>query len=276
MNLEEFQDAGGQQPEQTPPPATPPAGPTAAEFQQLNSRLEQMAEESRHNRELLAQFMTRAQQPSAQPAADDDDDEEVDGDVADDFATNGIEALRKRGLLTKKEAKEMFREEARKVAREEVQRSQKGLIQDAELAREFPELADSKSELFQRTKAIYDAEVAEDPSLKSNPRTLTRAAKEARAELISEGKYGRSSDRRRDAQDDFEDRRQQRIDAQSGDRTHSRQGGDDGDDQTLSPRQRFILDKFNASGEVFVDDKTYIKNAQNVKMGGIPKFVGGR
>lgn len=243
----------GQQNE--PQQQDPPAAPSAAEFAALNARLEAMAEESRHNRELLTQFLTR-QQPAAN-ATSAEDDEEVDegGDIADDFATNGIEALRKRGVLTKKEAKEMFETAARKVAREEVERSRKDMIADTELLQQFPGLSDPKSEMFTRTQDIYNEQIKRDPSLKGSPQTLPMAARIAKAELIAEGRA---------------DARQDRITRQSGDRSTGRGSSfseDDSDD--LSPTQRSILERFNAAGDVQISEESYRKRAGNVRMGGV-------
>lgn len=263
MNLEEFQEAGGQDPAQQLPKDPAPAGPTREEYTQLNARLQEIADENRHNRELLQQFFTREQQRNAQPSGDDtDDDPEVDGDIADDFATNGIEALKKRGVLTKKEAKELMREVAREEAQHVVQKSQNSLIKDAEMAREFPDLQDNSSELFKRTQAIYRAEIAEDPKAASNPRTLYRAAKEARAELITEGKYGRVSQLRDD--DGYGDQRQRRIDAQSGDRSNRGRGNDRhmDDDDVLSPAQRSLIARFQATGEAEISEEDYIARAR--------------
>lgn len=266
MNLGEFQQAGaGEQPE---PKKTEqePAGPTREEFAQLNSRLADMQEEARHNRELLAQFVRQQQQPAG-GREEEDDDEPEEGDVADDFANNGIEALVKRGVLTKKAAKEIIREEARRVAREEVEASKRGMMQDAELASKFPELADETSDLFKRTREIYDREVKEDPAAARNPKTLMRAAKEAKADLVMEGRW---QERRGDG------RRQERIDAQAGDRSYGGRGGrgDDDRDDTLSPQQRTIVQKFQASGYGKISEDDYKARAKSVAMGGIPK--GGR
>lgn len=262
MNLEEFVESSGTTPQPPPPPA-PPAGPSAAEFQQMNSRLEALMEENRHNRELMTQFVSRQQQPAAS-VNDDDEELEVDGDVADDFATNGMEALRKRGVLTKKETRELIREEASAVARQAIAKNNQSLIKDAEMARDFPDLMDSKSELFKRTMTLFNEEIAEDPSLKNNPRTLNRAARLAKAELKAEGHY----DERRS--DGFGDSRQRRIDAQSGDRSSGQRGGDD-DDSALSPSQRNILAKFAAAGEGTISEDDYKRHAKKISMGGIPK-----
>jgi len=263
--MEEFQEAAGLPPgEQTSTPQ--PTGVSIEAFQQMNDRFTALMEDNRQNRELLTQFIGRQNQnQSARPEPDEDEAPEIDGDVADDFATNGMSALTKRGVVTKKEAREIAREEARTVAREEVARSQKGLIQDAELAKAFPALADSNSELFKLTKKIYQQEIDEDPSAAKNPRTLLRAAKEAQAELVTSGR-GRG---RQD--DDFEDRRQQRIDAQSGDRGYGRRSQESDDDDTLSANQRNILAKFQASGEGSITEEDYKQRARKISMGGIPK-----
>jgi hypothetical protein len=230
-----------------------PAAPTREEFAQLNSRLAEMAEEARHNRELLTQFLSRQTQPVAEP--DKDEEIEDDTDVADDFAANGIQALVKRGVLTKREAQEMMREEARRIAREEVERSRESLIRDAELARQFPDLADERSELFKRTQAIYHEMTQRDASLKNSAQTLPMAARLAKAELIAEGR---------------QDARQDRITRQSGDRGYSsRDGGFNDDGNELSPTQRAIIERFNASGEADISEDGYRKRAQSVKMGGI-------
>lgn len=252
---EDFQDElgpTGQQPDAAQPDQ--PAAPTREEFSQLNSRLAEMAEENRHNRELLTQFLNRQQQPAA-PAEVDEEEIDEGGDVADDFATNGIEALRKRGVLTKKEAKELMREEARKVAREEVERSRKSMIADTELLQAFPGLSDPKSELFQRTQEIYNEQIKRDPSLKGSSQTLPMAARIAKAELIAEGRA---------------DARQDRINRQSGDRSTGRGNSfdEEGSDE-LSATQRSILEKFNASGDFQISEDSYRKRAGNVRMGGI-------
>lgn len=275
MNLEEFQEEAGQGSEQQPSQPTQSTAPTAAEFQQLNARFDAIAEENRHNRELIQQFISRQQQPTRREEDPEDDEPEVDGDIADDFATNGIEALTKRGVLTKKQAKDLIEEIVDRRVGTAIEKSQKNLIKDAELAREFPELQDNTSDLFKRTKAIYEAELAEDPSAAKNPRTLNRAAKEARAELIAEGKYGRNS---RGGEQDFDDRetgRQRRIDAQSNDRS-SRQGGFEESGDELTPRQRMIIQRFKASGEGEISEEGYKSRAKNISMGGIPKYAGGR
>lgn len=234
-----------------------PAGPTREEFSQLNSRLTELLEENRHNRELLRQFTAKQNAP-ANDDLDDDAEEEVEGDIADDLAANGIEALRKRGVLTKREARELIREEAKKIAEETVNRSRAGMIADAKLAREYPDLADQRSPLFQRTQAIYQELVKDDPALGRSARTLPTAARLAKAELLAEGKL---------------DARQDRINRQSGDRSSGRHvdfGDDEGDE--LTPNQREIIRRFNESGEVEISEDGYRKRATRVSMSG----TGGR
>lgn len=261
MNIEEFQEAAGLPPvEQTSTPQPAP-GVSIEAFNQMNDRFTALMEDNRQNRELLTQFIGRQAQ-SARPETDEEADPEIDGDIADDFATNGLSALTKRGVITQKVAREIAREEARTVAREEVARSQKGLIQDAELAKAFPELADASSELFKLTKRIYQQEIDEDPSSAKNPRTLLRAAKEAQAELVTSGR-GRQGD-------GVDERRQQRIDAQSGERGNSRRSQND-DDDSLSENQRKILSKFQASGEGSITEEDYKNRARKVSIGGIPR-----
>jgi hypothetical protein len=251
---EELEESGtGDRSDQAGGGKQSPQMPTREEFEQLNMRLAEMAEEARHNRELLAQFLSRQTQPAAEP--DKDEEIEDDTDVADDFAANGIQALVKRGVLTKREAQEMVREEARRIAREEVERSRESLIRDAELARQYPELANEQSELFKRTQAIYQEMTQREPSLKNSAQTLPMAARLAKAELIAEGR---------------QDARQDRIMRQSGDRGYSsRYGGFDDDSNELSPTQRAIIERFNASGEAEISEEGYRKRAQSVKMGGI-------
>lgn len=250
-----------------------------AEHAQLLRRLGDLEFSERYSAQRLKEFESAPNRAQQQEAMN-EDDPEVDGDVADDFASNGIEALTKRGVLTRKEAKEMMREVAREVAGEAIKKSQAGLIQDAEMAREFPDLNDNGSELFKRTQAIYRAEIAEDPNAAQNPRTLIRAAKEARSDMRFAG-IPESSRSQRGGEDGFnegysrEESRLARVRAQSGNASRGRNDYDDDPDALDSEQQRIIA-RFNATGEANVSPEDYKKYAKKITLGSMPSGGGRR
>ena len=187
----------------------------------------------------------------------DDDEPEVTDDtpdkLVDEFSAKGVEALVRRGVLTKKAAKELIRKEAEKIARqvagEVVGKAEGRAVRDSQLFGEFPELRDTKSELYTRTAEVYRQMVKDDPDARNSDRALARAAKEAKLMLRIE-QLEKGGGRRGD-----DDDRGRRIDAQSGDR--GRSGGDFRNDE-LGPEEREILKtfaRFGATEEDFIKER---------------------
>jgi hypothetical protein len=193
---------------------------------------------------------------------DDDDSEVVDDTpdkLVDEFSAKGVEALVKRGVLTKKAAKELIRKEAEKIARqvagEVVGRAEGRAVRDSQLFGEFPELRDTKSELYTRTAEVYRQMVKDDPDARNSDRALARAAKEAKLMLRIE-QLEKGGDRRGDDVD-----RGRRIDAQAGDR--GRSGGEFRDDK-LGPEEREVLKAFERFGTT---EEDFLKERDKVRAG---------
>lgn len=217
------------------------------EYEALQRRLDELAESERY----WAERAKGAKDSGGDPVDEDDyderdeeeDDEPADDDpdkVLDEFSTKGVEALVKRGVLTKKAARELIRKEAEKIARQVVGMESKRLQSDAALLRAFPDLADESSALFKRTAEIFKADVARDPTLKKSSTALMLAARAAKAELEAEARAARRHD-------DEEDRLH-RIRRQSGDRSRGRTDFDDDDDGDLGPEARELIARMSRYG----------------------------
>ena len=189
-----------------------------------------------------------------QPEAEETIIEDGTDATVDAFSARGIGALVERGLMTKKAAKAMFAKESQKLLDEieGMKRARKGDLADAEMVSKYPELNDDKSPLFERTRQIFQEQVEADPSLKRSSGALMMAARVAKAELKSEGKA--------EAADSNEADRLSRIKGQSG--GNGRRAAESDDDDTLSPGQRKMIDRFNAQGGVQIEEKNYIKRAK--------------
>lgn len=200
--------------------------------------------------------LVKGGKPDPDPDADPDgDDPEVEDDtpdkLVDEFSSQGIAALRKRGVITKKETRELIRREAEKIARkvagEAVGKAESRAVRDSQLFGEFPDLRDTKSELYKRTAEVYREMVKDDPDAANSTRALARAAKEAkltmRIEQLEKG-GGRG-----------DDDRERRIAAQGGDR--GRSGGEFRDDD-MGPEAREVLkafERYGATEEDFLKER---------------------
>jgi len=162
----------------------------------------------------------------------------------------GVEALVNRGILTRKQARDLIREEAAKVAKDLIRNETKKLQTDAEIARQFPELQDQNSALFKKTGELFRSMVADDESLARSPKALLLAARAAKAELAAAGNGSGEEERLR------------RI-AQQGGGDNARGAAFDSEaDDTLTPMQRKILAALNADGGVQVSEEAYRKRAR--------------
>jgi hypothetical protein len=138
----------------------------------------------------------------------------------------------------------------------------------------YPDLADTESDLFKATAAVYN-DLASDPTYKKSPKTIEVAARMAAAEL---GLGAARPKARRDAEvDDYDEReteRVRRVGAQAGERgrPRSRSGRDTGEDSSseLNAMQRSLIAKFRAAGST-VSEEGYRKRAESgVRMSGLP------
>jgi len=177
-----------------------------------------------------------------------EDDDEEDGlpddtptKLTEDLTEQGLEALRKRGVITRKQLKEILarqaeqtRKQVEKTVRTAIDRTTKTLAADAKLMEQYPFLAKPDSEAFKLAQKYYKEELRDDPDVPQKV-ALRHAAKLAAAEI-------RSTDR---------DRRR-RIQEQ-GDDYSPRQSGYSDEDDDLGPQSRRIISDFG------IDEKTFRK-----------------
>ena len=206
----------------------------------------------------------------SKPDAKDDDDAEPETEEAviddsadeavDAFSTEGIAALVKRGVLTKKLARDLIAKEARRAAKElvdvevgKLHRQRQHDQADAEMVGKYPDLNDDQSPLFKRTGEIFREQTQADPILKRSPGALMMAARVAKAELVAEARVNGKDANERDRVD--------RINGQAGGAGTRGFDGNESDDK-LSPGQKSIIDKFNAQGGVQIKEESYMKRAK--------------
>src|ERR1035438_6156127 len=116
---------------------------------------------------------TPAPEPEPEPEEDgseflDDsvENQSVEGDtpekLIDEFASEGVKALAKRGFITAKDAQKIAVDTAMKVSQSMIARERGKMDTDSKILGEFPELKDQTSELFKETAKRYQKAVAMD------------------------------------------------------------------------------------------------------------------
>ena len=248
------QDAGGAQQPQEQGKETQSNDQLEAIQQQLDSLQKSVAERDKMIEELRASERYWAERAAASTQQPDDEDqgdepELIEDDNPDrfveDLSNEGVAALKKRGLLTREEAMEL----AAKVAEKKISEATKRLETDAKIIREFPELQDEKSPLFQKTAEIFREMVAQDDTLKRSPNAMMLAARAARAELGSATQPAPES-------------REERIARQAGGRGVPAGSRQTEDDDGLTDTQKRILSALNADGGVQVTEEQYRARAR--------------
>lgn len=181
--------------------------------------------------------------------------------LADDFLKRGVKALRDRGFVSKADVAKMVAEGVAE-SNENLQAARNDATHDAQLAREFPEIAEDgirvrngeqpTSEIYKRAAPIFRAMVKMDPELAKSKSALIMAARTAAAEIKAEGKKVTvpAAGDRGEGQNSHEARRE-RIDRQRTDRSEG--GGAETDTTpTLSADQKSILRNLKVSEADFV------------------------
>ncbi len=193
--------------------------------------------------------------------------------LIDELSTDGIAALKKRGIVTQEDL-----DAALTKARQDGQRDTEAVRSDAEfsmkLEREFPEiLADSKlvsagerpkTELFKRTREIYQEAVAEDPSLEASKGAMLMAARQAKRELDATGKgkgKGKEEVEPTNDREDRQQRRRERIDAQTP--TRSRDDEESRGTPDFTREQLEVMKHLNVKPEAFAKHRDRLKGARN-------------
>lgn len=152
--------------------------------------------------------------PNEPPPVEDDTPEKL----VDEFASQGVAALSKRGFIKASDAKRIAAEVAVQVSQELINRERHKMGNDQELVKRFPDLLDSESELFKETSLLFKHAGALDPKAAQSIAVLTLAA-EAASQRIKNRKPAREEDEyeapRRSTRESEEGRRA-RIAAQGG------------------------------------------------------------
>lgn len=174
--------------------------------------------------------------------------------LVDEIASHGVEALRRRGFISKAEAERIAVDKATEVAarvtREIVGQERTKVVSDNKLLGDFPDLRNPQSELFKETAAIYREAVAMDPAAKKTPAALYLAAKAAKQIIDARG-GGEQEQERLD-----------RINAQDG-RTRGRQSATS--DDLLGPEASTIIQQMG------ITEAEY--KAEQAKLGGQGRSV---
>lgn len=276
-----------------PPPAEAKPGPTETEHR-LSALERELAttkanlEETRRSEQFWAGRARAATTPEFPDPPDDDDDvpelpgvspfaDETADRFLDDVSTQGTEALRKRGFVSRDEVAAIV-SDAVKGVRDEVkgtlEQQSRHMAIDAELGK-FPELlADSRalkanpaaqvSRMYELTQGHYRQMLADDPKMKSSPAALLSAARMAKKELDLEAKHNPQQ------QQQQTQTRRDRVAAQMGERDAGA-GGDEVGDEELSPTAREVVGNLSryltvkdARGKVTMSaEENYRRHAKN-------------
>jgi len=197
----------------------------------------------------------QAIEPAAEPEDDNtsdfiDDvaDPVVDGDtpekLVDEFASQGVGALKKRGFITAADAHKLAVEVAAKVSRELIGRERQKMTSDHQIMTEFPDLKDQNSELFKETAKRYQRAVAMDPNAKKTPAALYLAAEGARESLKAKAPAPRPQ-----GDDEPEDDRRQR--AASQDARPRGRGDSEASDDMLGPEAMEVMRQMGITKEEY-------------------------
>jgi hypothetical protein len=184
---------------------------------------------------------------------------DLEGDTAEklveEFSTEGVGALKKRGFITAQDAQRLAVDVAAKVSRELIGRERQKLATDTQIMSEFGDLKDPNSDLFKETAKRYQKAVAMDPNAKKTPAALYLAADAARSYLDSKRPRSRRDDDESDNRPEPEDDRRRRADSQDA-RTRSRPEADT--DDMLGDEARSIIKQMGITEEEFkASQKTY-------------------
>jgi len=248
-----------------------------AEFKRIRADLKAERTARRESDETARYWAEQARNApvKAEPAAPADDLSDVD--LVEAITANGVAGLDgvlKRLGYTKRDE-----------LREEVATATRKSSSETQLMREYPDLENQQSELFQATAVIYNSLKA-DPEFKgAGQKLIAIAARTAKAEMaLKKGDGGRSQRRAAPRSDDhfddeendnFEDEtpeeaRAARADRQAGDRGRRDSRGPAGGDDTLNEDQRRMVANFQRVG-ADLSEATYKKHAKaGVRMGGVP------
>lgn len=245
------------------PPAPADAAPTAKDMADLraeNARLAKTNGELADSERFWSERARAGEKPEPKeapaPAATpaDEDDYDDPAKFVEALSTKGAKAvagyLKKAGYITKAEAEEL----ATKSAKAVVDVARASLTADAELIGRYPELKDDTSALFKATAKHVKEMIADDPKLKNSPMVLKTAAKLAKLELAA-------ADKENKPEETAEEKRQARIDAQSGSRGRRAAASfdDDDDDTHIGSQAREIMDAMHVTDADYLAERSKLR-----------------
>lgn len=244
-------------------PAKPEKDPAVTKLEKeiadLKARTAELDNESKqwHGRYQELQHAVNTRGPRAteteEPEPDEEDEPVVTGgNLLDELGgENGVAALVKRGLLTKKEAKEVIEREARRIVRQEISSVRKSITRESQLTAKYPDLNNENSELFKEAGAILRERANGDPKKAADP-DLFEMAIELAAERV----------KARRGPDQPNNNRTQRIAAQQGDQGGRVDYEEAGDDE-MTPQQQRMLERFNEVSSVQISPEKFKKRAKD-------------
>lgn len=231
----------------TPAKAAQPAQPAAPskdllkELEALKRRNAELETSERYWAERAAKG-NAAPAPKAEPDVDELEtllagggvDDDTAASLLDDIGEKGVAALEKRGVVTKAQMKTILAAQERKllakaaeIAESRVTGATEKLTAEAKLLKDYPELADDKSDFSKAVATEFQAMVAEDPSLKNSYSALRMAAR------VVQASKGASASSLSD--------RMQRIAAQSPRRGPAPNEFEEGGDVEISPEAAQLI-----------------------------------
>lgn len=167
--------------------------------------------------------------------------------LLDDLTAEGLDALKKRGVITGPELATILEEHASKMEGR-MQQVRQDAEFSARISAEFPEIAEDsqrlnrnekpQTELFAAASRIYRQMVADDPALEGTNGALLIAARQAKAEILAKKK---PAAKETDEVEEARPPRRARIERQASDRSPSGSEGDESHQDGFSKQQLEVM-----------------------------------
>lgn len=251
-----------------------PEDATAKELRQIRQELKR-ERESRVEAEKASQYWQGQLRGAERTPAPKQEEPEEDVDLVDLITKDGSKGFNR--YMEKVLAKGGYVKKSEVEARIAQERST--IQYEASLLRQYPELENDDSPMFEQTKKEYAALIKDDPALAKSPATMRMAAKLAAAELKGTGK-GRQTDdfddeyeaprrSRRDDDAEDEDDRVRRVSSQQGVRGRRPSAQREGSDE-LTGIQKSIIARIQEAGGNVTEESYKKRAAAGISMSGLP------
>ena len=195
----------GDQPK--PGPAAPKAPELAKTVEELQRQLNEQSGTLKFIGENFEKLLNRQSAPAA-PAAAPEPKEPTPQELIDDISQNGLQGLRKHGLLTRKEVEKM-RDDLRAELRTEISSTVNGTVRDATLGQQYPDLLVDTSEFRKEVAVEFDKlmrragpnadrhgmlETAAELVTARHPKTTTRTTPTREERIAAQADHGTDGD----------------------------------------------------------------------------------